>query len=174
MAALSLLQSNYTDPDAQLESDIADQHHQLNNGQDEVDLPPRPTSRLGFNNSSVAPAVPPAAPRRSRPGTLKWTKSLFQKIGIASHASAASPDVDMDISRAAFANMCARISEEHPYGVLVLRPGDLSHDEAIARELASRVWTTGVKLLTVRGELPARPGASEAAGPLQSNDFSPA
>ncbi|KAJ7126052.1 hypothetical protein C8R44DRAFT_118971 [Mycena epipterygia] len=96
MAALSLLQSNYTDPDdAQLESDIADQHHELDHDQDE-DLPPRPTSRLGFN-SVPAKAVAPESPPRSRPG-LKWTRSLFQKIGIQSLASSSVADVDMDIT----------------------------------------------------------------------------
>ncbi|KAJ7461863.1 hypothetical protein B0H11DRAFT_2285830 [Mycena galericulata] len=101
MASLSLPQSNYTDPDAQLESDIADQHHQLNCDQDDEDLPPRPTSRLGFNSvpTEVVAPEPPAAPARSRAGTLKWTKSLFQKIGIASLASSTA-DVDMDITAA--------------------------------------------------------------------------
>ncbi|KAJ7090588.1 hypothetical protein C8R43DRAFT_293063 [Mycena crocata] len=97
MASLSLLQSNYPDEDTQLESDIADQHHEE---LDEVDLPPRPTSRLGFNSVPPQPVAPdaPVAPPRSRAGTLKWTRSLFQKIGIPSLAAA--PDVDMDITTA--------------------------------------------------------------------------
>ncbi|KAJ7485497.1 hypothetical protein FB451DRAFT_1554398 [Mycena latifolia] len=105
MASFSLLQSNYTDPDDQLESDIADEHHELNHDQDEAELPPRPTSRLGFNSSPAAPIVAPeapVAPPRSRPG-LKWTRTLFQKIGIpslSSSSSSATADVDMDITTA--------------------------------------------------------------------------
>ncbi|KAJ6495258.1 hypothetical protein C8R45DRAFT_1072702 [Mycena sanguinolenta] len=96
MASLS---SNY--PNAQLESDIAD-HHELDS--DEEVLPPRPTSRLGFNSFPTETAAPgvSAAPARSRTATLKWTKSLFQKIGIPSLSTSASsaPDVDMDIASA--------------------------------------------------------------------------
>ncbi|REH42685.1 hypothetical protein BCF44_110182 [Kutzneria buriramensis] len=64
---------------------------------------------------------------------------------------------DTSVSRPDFANMCSRIREEKPYGVLVLHPRDLSTDEAIKSHLASLVWRTGVQLLTVRGELPTRP-----------------
>ncbi|KAJ7266901.1 hypothetical protein B0H12DRAFT_1320898 [Mycena haematopus] len=99
MASLSLSQPNY--PNAPLESDIADEHHELNS--DEEALPPRPTSRLGFNSIPTANAAPEvhAAPARSRTATLKWTKSLFQKIGISSlSSSASSPDIDMDITAA--------------------------------------------------------------------------
>src|SRR5882757_1818224 len=79
-------------------------------------------------------------------------------------------DIDMDISRAAFANMCARIPEEQPYGVLVLRPGDLSNDKMLALRLASQIWATAVELLTVRGELPPRPVAVQDSNPLRSNE----
>ncbi|KAJ6595687.1 hypothetical protein DFH09DRAFT_1272970 [Mycena vulgaris] len=102
---MATLQSNYTDQDAQLESDIADQHHELDHDRDEDVLPPRPTSRLGFN-STPAPAVAPQVPvasTRSRPGTLKWTRSLFQKIG-RPLASSSSPHVDMDITAAVVAD----------------------------------------------------------------------
>ncbi|KAJ6473571.1 hypothetical protein C8R47DRAFT_1221382 [Mycena vitilis] len=78
---MSLLQPNYSDL-ALVESDIADEHHELDA------LPPRPNSRLGFNGAPVAPA-------RSHKATLKWTRSLFQKIRIPSFPSA---DVDMDIT----------------------------------------------------------------------------
>ncbi|KAJ7741442.1 hypothetical protein DFH07DRAFT_58354 [Mycena maculata] len=100
MPSYSLLQSNYADHNPQLESDIADQHDQLNQD-DQVDFPPRPNSRLGFNSTpaTVEAPEPPVAPLRSRSGTLKWTKSLFQKIGITSLASS-SVDVDMDITAA--------------------------------------------------------------------------
>ncbi|KAJ7073535.1 hypothetical protein B0H15DRAFT_868777 [Mycena belliarum] len=97
MASLTLLHSNYTDPDDQLESDIVDQHHELNYEQDEDELPPRPTSRIGFN-SNPTPAEVPASPPRSRPGTLKWTRSLFQKIGRPSLPPSTFVDVDMDIT----------------------------------------------------------------------------
>ncbi|KAJ7927493.1 hypothetical protein B0H13DRAFT_1861257 [Mycena leptocephala] len=65
MASLSLSQSNYS---AQLESDIADQHNQLNS--DDDDLPPRPTSRLGFNSvpAEVVPPELPVVPSRPRKG----------------------------------------------------------------------------------------------------------
>ncbi|KAJ7640872.1 hypothetical protein DFH06DRAFT_1477785 [Mycena polygramma] len=91
---MSLLQSNYSDLALQ-ESDIADEHHELNSGEDA--LPPRPNSRLGFNGAAAPPELP-VAPVRSPKATLKWTRSLFQKIRIPSFPSPASADVDMDIT----------------------------------------------------------------------------
>ena len=67
---------------------------------------------------------------------------------------------DTTVSRPGFANMCYRIREERPYGVLVLHPRDLSTDEKVASHLATLLWDTGVRLLTVRGELPIRPEQS--------------
>ncbi|KAJ7634709.1 hypothetical protein FB45DRAFT_865375 [Roridomyces roridus] len=101
--------SYYNAPETQPESDIADQNPHLHTDRDddEYQLPPRPTSRLGFNHPPVDAAPPfeslattsqpAAASVRSRATTLKWTKSLFQKMGIASLASS-PPDFDMDIT----------------------------------------------------------------------------
>lgn len=64
---------------------------------------------------------------------------------------------DTTVSRPGFADMCYRIREQRPYGVLVLHPRDLSTDEKVSLHLASLVWDIGVHLLTVRGDLPVRP-----------------
>ncbi|KAJ6588793.1 hypothetical protein B0H19DRAFT_1101169 [Mycena capillaripes] len=106
-----MAQSNYSDPDLQLESDIADEHHELSSDEE---LPPRPTSRLGFNpgpTEAVASEIP-VAPTRSRAVSLKWTRSLFQKIGIPSLTSTSSPDVDMDITAAPITSLSAEDDED--------------------------------------------------------------
>lgn len=95
----------------ELESDISDERHDLD--LHERDMPPRPTSRLGFNQSDaedtpIAPLPKKQTPSHSRSpsNTMKWTRSLFQKIGITalpglnsiSTPTIETGDVDMDIT----------------------------------------------------------------------------
>lgn len=51
-----------TDSDSDVESDIADQYYSI---EDFADIPPRPDSRLGFNECSLS-------------STLDWTRKLFK------------------------------------------------------------------------------------------------
>ncbi|KAK7039543.1 hypothetical protein R3P38DRAFT_481827 [Favolaschia claudopus] len=111
MASLDLHHSTYSD--SQLESDIADEDHELNC--DEDSFPPRPTSRLGFNSVATSDDVPPAAQTRSRPA-LKWTRNLFQKIGF----SPLSSDVDMDITAAPIISPTADDDDMDPLTLPIL------------------------------------------------------
>ena len=58
------------------------------------------------------------------------------------------------MDRPAFAQLWEVLRREQPDAVLLLHAQDLSHDPAVALELAERIWLTGTQIYCVRGEAP--------------------
>lgn len=70
------------------------------------------------------------------------------------------------MDRPAFAQLWEVCKREQPDAVLLLHARDLSHDPAVALELAERIWLTGTQVYCVRGDTPMpgkRPDGVEPA-----------
>lgn len=58
------------------------------------------------------------------------------------------------MERPAFAQLWEICKREQPDAVLLVHAQSLSHDPAVALELAERIWLTGTQIYCVRGETP--------------------
>ena len=68
------------------------------------------------------------------------------------------------MDRPAFAQLWEVCKREQPDAVLLLHARYLSHDPAVALELAERIWLTGTQIYCVRGDTPVPgkyPGSTE-------------
>ncbi|KAF8161337.1 hypothetical protein B0H34DRAFT_375989 [Crassisporium funariophilum] len=77
MDTLNIQEASRTD--SEQEADFSDPHQDVEINDNEEAYPSRPTSRLGFNRSTLA-EKPSEAPEGSE--AIQWSRSLFQSVGI--------------------------------------------------------------------------------------------
>lgn len=116
-----------------------------------------PRSELNFRRQAVFGYIRTPSPRpryvmAARNRFAAYCHERMLRVGRVFIDDCVPDSTSMD--RPAFAQLWEVCKREQPDAVLLLHAQDLSHDPAVALELAERIWLTGTQIYCVRGETP--------------------